>query len=271
MVQQASQMGMLLCRLRRHQPHPHKCPQPGPCPRPSHCAAAGRREGERARPGTPLRKPLQPFRTENFLGNGSHSQPGDAANCKGAELPHTCPPLSAHWPTHLRGPGVEYIDSWTQILKQNKTQTHIRHQDDGFIHCGSEGNLMEKQACKETGLMTSTTLKKQCAHLKKSNLECRFWAGNQAPHRPRAMGGAWTRVLLPPQWCTLRIFSSWVGEVWSELHHIWKLEIIPLHPAKTKCLSLFSETETLYAIVASQKQPFVCHLFAWPSPDACLS
>lgn len=35
MVQQASQMGTLLCRLRRHQPHPHKCPQPGPCPAPA--------------------------------------------------------------------------------------------------------------------------------------------------------------------------------------------------------------------------------------------
>lgn len=124
-------------------------------PQPPGSAAAGRREGERARPGTPLRKPLQPFRTEKLPREmGLIHSLGDAANCKGSNCPthaHHCP----HWPTHLRGPG-----SWiyrlmdTDSLKQNKTQTHIRHQDDGFIHCGSEGNLMEKQACKETGLMT---------------------------------------------------------------------------------------------------------------------
>lgn len=65
------------------------------------------------------------------------------------------------------------------------------------------------------------------------------------------MGGALTRVLSPPQRCTLRIFSSlWAGEVWS-------LSFITFENLKSS-LSILSRvsacpsflgTETLYAIV----------------------
>jgi len=90
-------------------------------PQPPGSAAAGRREGVSARPGTPLRKPLQPFHTEKLPREmGLIHSLGDAANCKG--------PTAPHMPTTVRtglviwgARGVEYIDSWTEILL-NKTK-----------------------------------------------------------------------------------------------------------------------------------------------------
>lgn len=86
---------------------PTQVPTARTLPRPSHRAVQPQEgvEGVRARPGTPLRKPLQPFRTEKLPREmGLIHSLGDAANCKGPNCPthaHHCP----HWPTHLRGPG----------------------------------------------------------------------------------------------------------------------------------------------------------------------
>lgn len=193
---------------------------------------------------------------------GHHRSPSILTNFLGKCVPlttwemppsargRTAPHIPTTVPTGLliRGAqGVEYRLMDRGSLKKTKHR-HIPHQDqdDSFIHWRGEGNLLEKQACKETWLMTLDYFEEQLTS-EETNLrmdfELEIMLPTQAKSNRRGSDQCNLSLLsiFPPQWCTLKIFSFLFGlgrsDIWASSH--LKTLNHPSPSSKAVCLRLF--------------------------------